>query len=676
MDLVFKCDTTNDLYRVLSAMGLSFPRYDSTAEAVAAAPNGAGVLVLADQYPQPTETIGEELLDRAAAKGLRLYVEYPQTLAGLDLGEPKATQWERVVVASDFFAPGVEPMAVLAQHGCWFLPAQAAKPHMVVVKVAGYRQAAFGLPDERWPILFELPGRPVLVATSKLSQFVTARYGPIESWKVIWERILGWLGGATDVPCLKWSPAVDVEFGPEDPLPNDVEVAAFARSAKWFADQVVASIDWKKFAIEGFEAIIDHEGRQMVRPWIRGDCTGESAMVFAWDWAVTRNPNSRRTASAMLDYVWSAPDFRHDDPESPSYGLNNWSERNPAFYGDDNARVIMPSMVAAKLLGETRWDEHILRCTLANFRTTGPLGFRESRLDYPGSFTDGRDWAYWYEHETVSYSPHYQAYPWAMFLWTHALTGHEQMLARTKTALRMTMEVYPKLKWTNGLTQEMARLLLPLAFLVRIEDTAQHRQWLNRVADDLLAQMQPCGAIRELLGPLADGSYPPPQSNERYGTDEASLIQENGDPACDLLYTTNYALLGLHEAAAATGDRKLTEAADRLTRFLCRIQVRSTAQPYLSGAWMRAFDYELWEYWGSSADLGWGAWCVETGWTNAWIAAVLAMRQKGESLFDLALASRFKQLMPKLIAEMFDRSKGKKVTVTPVRPTSVPGAEQ
>ena len=52
----------------------------------------------------------------------------------------------------------------------------------------------------------------------------------------------------------------------------------------------------------------------------------------------------------------------------------------------------------------------------------------------------------------------------------------------------------------------------------------------------------------------------------------------------------------------------------------------------LDGAWMRSFDFDIWDYWGSSADAGWGAWCVESGWTNSWIAVVLAMRSVGATL--------------------------------------------
>jgi hypothetical protein len=217
----------------------------------------------------------------------------------------------------------------------------------------------------------------------------------------------------------------------------------------------------------------------------------------------------------------------------------------------------------------------------------------------------------------------------------------------------MTMEAYPDhWRWTNGLAQELARMLLPLSFLVQIQDTQEHRSWLLRTAGELLALMQPCGAIRELLGPAEQGAYGPPATNDAYGTAEAPLVQRNGDPACDLLYTTNYAFLGLHEAARATSDPALRDSADRLAEFLCRIQVRSLDQPYLDGAWMRSFDYELWEYWGSSADLGWGAWSVETGWTNTWIATVLAMRLMGSTLLDMSPAERLGRLYPRLRAEM------------------------
>jgi hypothetical protein len=663
---IFSCQPDNDLYRVLERAGQVYPRYGRLEEALQAAPRGTGVLALADDYPRPSPALDEELEKLVEAKKLRLYLEYPAALPGVALGDPRPTRWERVVVSSDFFAPALERHTLLAQHGCWFLPVEPGpslcEGHLshgerqdvalAVARVAGYDRAVYGLPAEAYPILFALPGSPILVATSKLSQFVRGRYGPQSAWKAIWERLLQWAGGTDDVPELTWRPTVRTQAGPGTHLDENGERDALRRSVQWFREHVVYSIDRKKGAMEGFEAAIDHQGRQMCRPWVRGDCTAETGMVFACDWALTHNPDSRHLATQILETVWSAPDFVQDDPHSPAYGLNNWYERGPVFYGDDNARVITATLAARTLLDDERWDERVLRCLLANLRTTGDLGFRRNRIDWHQLCEREQGWEFFYREEVVSYAPHYQAYLWAAYLLGFALTGYEGFVAKTKVAMGMTMEAYPNWRWTNGFTQELARMLLPLAFLVQVEDTPEHRGWLEQISTALLAQIQACGAIREQLGPSANGKYAPPASNEAYGTTEAPLIQANGDPACDLLYTTNYAFLGLHEAAAATGDAGLQEAEDRLADFLLRVQVRSEAHPYLDGAWMRSFDYRRWEYWGSSSDAGWGAWSVESGWTNTWIAVVLAMRQGGGSLFELATASRMGDKVPALLGEM------------------------
>ena len=79
-------------------------------------------------------------------------------------------------------------------------------------------------------------------------------------------------------------------------------------------------------------------------------------------------------------------------------------------------------------------------------------------------------------------------------------------------------------------------------------------------------------------------------NNEDYGTFEAPLNQENDDPVSDFLYTSNFALLGLHEAAAALDDPKIKAVEDKLADFIIRIQARSTEHPDLDGAFFRAFD--------------------------------------------------------------------------------------
>jgi hypothetical protein len=211
----------------------------------------------------------------------------------------------------------------------------------------------------------------------------------------------------------------------------------------------------------------------------------------------------------------------------------------------------------------------------------------------------------------------------------------------------MTMEAYPE-GWRWGDSMERGRMLLALAWLVRLEDTSEHRGWLKRVADDLLADQQSCGAIAERLRGKGAGHYLVPASNDAYGTSETPLIQNNGDPVSDQLYTSGFVLLGLHEAAAVTGDARLQRASDMLAQYLVRIQVRSDAIRYLDGAWFRAFDFERWDYWSSSADMGWGAWSAEAGWGPAWTAIVLGLRSRQTSLWEASAASTLEQHWPEV----------------------------
>ncbi|MFN2230715.1 MAG: hypothetical protein ACK2VA_13165, partial [Anaerolineae bacterium] len=292
MAIVFCCRADNDLYQALAHLGCVYPRYEQLDEALAAAPFGAGVLALADDYPRPTRTLSAALADRATANELRLYVEYPTSVPGIALGAPRPTTWERVVVSSSTFEPHLPRHAILAQHGCWFLPLETALPAMeptstdqhwlpgqgdgaerlskpeenepamdpvpagpwpadleimlAVARVAGYDRAVYGLPAEAHPLLFTLPGSTsILVATSALSHFIRGRYGPQDAWKAIWERLLRWLAPAEELSDLTWTPTVRVQAGPEVPLPGNAEHAALRRSVRWFREQVVYSIDWK-----------------------------------------------------------------------------------------------------------------------------------------------------------------------------------------------------------------------------------------------------------------------------------------------------------------------------------------------------------------------------------------------------------------------------------------------
>ena len=665
--LALVCAASNDLQRVLAATSdVTASRFDSADDAVHAAPIGGGVIILSGGYPEHPVTIDSRTLERAIARGVRLYIEFAANLPGLDLGAGQRARWERAVVADNFFGASLPAGRILAIQGLHLqsVTGLAGGPHLAAARVAGFDHAVYGLPSDAAPLLFEHPDHPWLVATTCLSSFVTGRYAPADAWAALWQTILQWVAGDVMViPPLTWVPLVAPAYDRDIPMPAKAETHALKAGLKWFrrsgvlvrpdqearltehaTDGIAAWPadgrwgDGSHGILEGQMSVLQPDGSQMVSVIRRSDCICESALSLALG-------GDALTASNLLDYVYTTSTARQGDrskPDHPAYGHIAWGITNDAWlkanYGDDNARILLSTAGAAGLLGEERWDEAMALCLLANLRTSSRHGFRPGRIDMEALEQNG--WEHYFRSDLVLLHPHYESYLWACFLWAYEASGDELFYRRARAAIVRIVDAGPdNWQWTNGLAQERARMLLPLAWLVRARDTPEHRRWLHDTAVGVIALQDSCGAIGEELGDWVRGSYPPPASNEDYGKHEASLIQVNGDPVADLLYTTNFAFLGLHEAAAATGDSLYRDAADQLAAFLCRCQVRSDRRPELDGAWFRAFDFGRWEHWGSDADAGWGAWAVESGWTQGWITTVLALRQRQSSLWDLATAS-------------------------------------
>lgn len=707
------CKEDNDLYLVLKENQIACNRYDSPEEAISKATKGSGVLILADGYPSNTTSMDVSLYEKANSKNLKLYVEYPSYLPGLELGSPRGTHWERAVISSDVFSPALKKMRILAIHDCRFIPVKSDNADIVIAQIAGFDSAVYGLPKETFPVLFKINQTSVskgdiLVSTTKLSQFMTARYAPSDDWRAIWKYIFSWLTEDEKFPEFKWTPDVRPSYNSSEILPADAEKNALNRGIDWFFNSKMilhpammeqynktanlpnpakadpdSKADWPYGhrtakminnapvgngtlgIMEGFDSKIFSDGSQAVRWWNRNDCNGEVAGAMGLAGVELQNSNYLKTAGNIGDWLYFQSMMSLGDrvnPNHPAYGLFGWNDTPKyagpgygdgyaVYYGDDNARSMLGMMIAATAQNTDRYDKRLLMCLLGNLRVSGEFGFQPDRIDQNQLEKEG--WKQYFTDKNTSYSPHYQASLWACYLWAYQQTGFDLFLTRAKTAIRMTMAAYPEnWQWTNGIQQERAKILLPLAWLVRVEDTPEHRNWLRKIANDLLASQSECGAIREQLGEAGKGGFPPPSSNEAYGTTEAPLIQTNADGVSDLLYTANFAFLGLHEAAAATNEQIYREAGDKLAEFLCRIQIRSEKHPELDGGWFRAFDFNRWEYWASNADAGWGAWSIETGWTQSWITAVLGLRQIKTSVWDYTKESKLEQHFDALRKQM------------------------
>ena len=669
LNLVFACAADNDLYRVMTAEGTAYPRLASASQAVQAAPEGAGVLILANGYPAKRTAIAPAVYEVARKKQLRLYVEYPSFVPGFELQGPRKPHWERTVVASDAFGPKLEKMRILAIHDCHFLETQAKQAYLVSARVAGYDKAVYGLPEKTHPILFAHPGGDILVATTGLSHFVTARYAPSEAWGTVWERILRWAAPGAKEVVLKWTPTVRPTYARDEKLPADAERQALERGLQWFEGFLVGESwahllprvktveygfvdpegrkerpvgDGRHGILEGQISKILADGSQPTRWLLRGDCNAESAMAFALSGKLNDDARHRKIATDLFDFVYIHSDLFQADPRSDTYGLLGWFTRTEnhsyglnSFWGNDGSKAIVGTIVGASALETDRWDERLLASVLGNFRTTGALGFRTGDAIHRDELLK-HGWRYYAKRRTIAAWPQREAWAWACYLWLYDKSKYEPLLEQPRKALQLTMERYPD-RWSYALNErqmERGRILLPLAWLLRVDDTPEHRRWLHRIVDDMLAHQDASGAIQEQVTRVTH------RSNAQYGTGEVSIIHDNDDPCADVFYSMPPAFIGLVEAAAATGDPKFARAADKVAEFFVRVQVRSETHPRLDGAWFRAFDFKRWDYWGGNGDSGWGAWSTETGWVQSHVVAALTARQAKRSLWDLTAESK------------------------------------
>jgi len=253
LDIVFCCRSDNDLYRVLTACGVHCVRRDTPWDAVRAAPEGSGVLILADGYPGQTTVVESAVFDAAVGKKLRLYVEFPAQLPDLAVGLPTEAKNERGVITSKIFGDRLPPMQIVAINGCRYVRMAAAsgsgagtggpgqsqpsfpeQSHMVLAKVAGVDTAVYGLDNTpSVPVLFDHPRGDLLVVTTKLSHFVSGRYMPFDAWRTIWQRILGRLQPGAPPIALHWTSTVRPSYRSDEQLPADAEQQAVRRSADW-----------------------------------------------------------------------------------------------------------------------------------------------------------------------------------------------------------------------------------------------------------------------------------------------------------------------------------------------------------------------------------------------------------------------------------------------------------
>jgi hypothetical protein len=388
-----------------------------------------------------------------------------------------------------------------------------------------------------------LPGASrtrALVGGIALSCVVRCRYTPRQRWQGVWNFILGAVLAQPYNLLPSWTPLVYPNS--ESPAamfaglpPHDPQRQAKVRSAA--LDAVARATDWMRtgsgllvigdndtcpapFApmtgatvacmLEGFSSRMNADGSQQLSSNIRMDCSAETAMALAVRAVIEAADMATADgyalpAAALMDFVWlfSSAAQGHDDPADPSFGLLAWGVGSSGWsictYGDDNARVLLASAITSAVIRKlptvpdvrlSDWDAMNLKSMLGNLRIASVHGFRPGRINYPDVSPASGGWQRFHNSfmtydNASSPQPHYQCQMWAVFFWAYAHTGYDRFYTLALAGVEQTVQHYLgrnqglRFQWTEYLSEEQSRLILPLAWLLRC-NLIKYKQQVGR----------------------------------------------------------------------------------------------------------------------------------------------------------------------------------------------------
>jgi hypothetical protein len=285
-----------------------------------------------------------------------------------------------------------------------------------------------------------------------------------------------------------------------------------------------------------------------------------------------------------------------------------WSEQAwNVCYQDDVARAIIPSLLYAYFGVSDKYTEKAKKALSFLCQTTCEDGLRPARTDVLEYIRSGREVRTLAAEKSGYASAHYNAYYHAALLLATRGGADKRFADTAVKGLSAIMALYPETRRETSETEEMCRLVLPLALLYEYTGEREHYDWLCRVVTDLERVQHPSGGYAEW-----DTGYK--ASCARNDQGECALLANNGDPVADLLYSNNWLPMGFAYAYLATGEERFFGKWAETATFMLACQIRSD-DPLLDGAWTRAMDMNRLESYGVPHDVGWAPCSIESGWT-------------------------------------------------------------
>ena len=552
-----------------------------------------------------------EKLDAEVEKGKRFLTEALGSWGGIYSAPPVETTTQRLVVASeDETIPGLSAGDLLDDESnrmvrpYYLVPGTkillAYRDHVIAHR--HWNAAKEDIMKGSTPGLWTVGGN-VMMSSFEFHNYNRARFSPGKAWQDLIRYLAKWITGFEP----SFLPEAVIRFRTNENLEAEENFDHCRREAiehgmRWLERYLV---DNGKGGIrEGLRHYIDPDGFQTTANDVRTDCSGEASGAFRFYGEITGEKRPVEIADNLSAFVFGPMQVKGGLFD----GMVRWTDTAwQVCYQDDVARAILPSLYNCIFFKDTRDFRSVCRALDFLVKTTAKDGCRVTRTDAPNLDENAVNALFNAEHGYRS--AHYNAFYHAALLLAYQVNGNNVYLDTARRGLESIMELYPDTVREQSETQELCRLVFPLAVLYKTTGEKKHLDMLYRVTNNLILHSHPSGGFSEW-----DTGYKAHRSRESRG--ECSLLTENGDPVADLLYSVNWLPIAFAYAYHVTGDELFRTLWRKTASFCIKSQVLSE-DPKTDGSWCRAFDMDLGEAYGCPHDVGWAANCSESGWTNA-----------------------------------------------------------
>lgn len=583
------------------------------------------VLVGNGNYPTNLSAPLHDLMDKMRRAEKPVFCEFVGPIGGVRLRGTESTERQRMVYNSKAFeVEGLQDGDLFDGHSnecIKFLPVEEWHAPILTYQEYVCAHDNMKITEEKHKeglrALWWME-KTTLISSIRLCNFRRARFTPEANWRALIQEIVRFLAGER----------ITVEFEAPVCIHETVEVksaadvkAAVQRGLDWIANANILKNGGKGGAFEGFtNRITAKEGTHIRNNTIRTDCTCEIGGALLFDAFLTGNPKSKEAADNLFKFAFDWLQVK----EGEHRGMVRWSEDAwETCYQDDVARALLPLLLCQHFDKEVPYFEEIKQALDYMLITTGADGIRIAATEMRNTTAEFIEAV-----QPAGYAApcaHFNSYYHAILLLAYRICKKPQYLEMAEKGLATLMAAYPDTRRETSETEEQCRLILPLAVLYGVTGKKEHYDWLCRVADDLQNRRHPSGGYAEW-----DTGYKAFCSRNHKG--ECALLADNGDPIADLLYSNNWLPLGFSYAYLVTGEKRFAELWNVTASFMMKAQIHS-ANKLLDGAWARAFDMNRSENYGIPHDVGWGPYCIESGWTVGEILMGLQFMQLAEKKY-------------------------------------------